>query len=119
MKSIYSVFYQIIIVKGKKCFHESFISFRDEIDFSNDAPKRGEKLPGREFPRKPNSYNVAKRFSNTEEQLSMKSLDQLKSMDKSQGTPTSQVTIVENTNTTTNTKSVTIRPPLLRKPNEV
>ena len=50
----------------------------------------------------------------------MKSLDQLKSMDKSQGTPTSQVTIVENTNTTTtNSKSVTIRPPLLRKPNEV
>ena len=55
-----------------------------------------------------------------EEQLNLRSLEQLKSMEKSQnsqGTPTSQVTIVENA--TTN-KSMSInRPPLLRKPNQV
>ena len=52
----------------------------------------------------------------TDEQLNLKSIEQLKSLEKSQnsqGTPTSQVTIVENSNM--NKSMSLMRPPLLRK----
>ena len=86
---------------------------RDEIE-SNEIPKRGEKKPGRDLPRKPNAYNMTRKL--TDEQLNLKSIEQLKSLEKSQnsqGTPTSQVTIVENSNM--NKSMSLMRPPLLRK----
>merc|ERR1712062_242771 len=74
-------------------------NFRDEIESNEMVPKRGEKVPGRDLPRKPNAYNMTRKL--TDEQLNLKSIEQLKSLEKSQnsqGTPTSQVTIVENSN---------------------
>ena len=87
---------------------------RDEIESNEMVPKRGEKVPGRDLPRKPNAYNMTRKL--TDEQLNLKSIEQLKSLEKSQnsqGTPTSQVTIVENSNM--NKSMSLMRPPLLRK----
>ena len=87
---------------------------RDEIESNEMVPKRGEKIPGRDLPRKPNAYNMTRKL--TDEQLNLKSIEQLKSLEKSQnsqGTPTSQVTIVENSNM--NKSMSLMRPPLLRK----